>query len=118
MDLRSKALLALYYATVAGLVLRIALLDDWSWQAWALLGVFVATVPPDRVARPAPRSLALGIAFFAGLSFAVTYLPDLWFGIAYALNHAKNYLWNANSAMASIPFNDGSFLWSHRTPAV
>jgi membrane-associated phospholipid phosphatase len=47
------------------------------------------------------------------LCSAVAYLPNLWFEIAFQLNHASHYLWNANATMAKIPGNDGRFLWSH-----
>jgi membrane-associated phospholipid phosphatase len=52
------------------------------------------------------------------LSGAIAYLPDLWFEIAFRLNHAKHYLWNANAAMSALPFNDGRFLWGHAVEPV
>ncbi len=108
-----KIAAVLYFAAVAGLVARIAVLDEWSRSAWALLLLLIATFRRDRVARPTPRSLALGVAFFGLLSGAVAYLPDLWFGVAYRLNHGEHYLWNANAFMTALPLNDGRFLWAH-----
>lgn len=93
---------------------RIAWLDEWTAFTWAVLIAFVATAPADHEARPTFRSLGLGLAFFAALCGAVAYLPGLWFAIAYRLNHAEHYLWNANTAMAALRWNDGRFLWSHR----
>jgi membrane-associated phospholipid phosphatase len=104
---------AVYLACVFGFVYRIAYLDDWNSARWIVLIAFTATVAPDRIA-PNTRNLVLGVVFFGVLSYAVLYLPDLWFSIAYKLNHAQNYLWNANAAMRAIPGNDGAFLWSHR----
>jgi membrane-associated phospholipid phosphatase len=40
----------------------------------------------------------------------------VWFKIAFQLNHAENYLWNANAFMLAIPGNDAGFLWRHRVP--
>lgn len=99
---------------VVALVARIAWLDDWSPATWGFLLLFVATAAADRDPSPTLRSLGFGLAFFAALSGAVTYLPDLWFAIAYRLNHAEHYLWNANATMMALPWNDGHFLWSHR----
>jgi len=110
--------LVLYFAAIAGLVVRIAHLDGWGLRSWAVLVAFASTVSPDRILSPARRSLALGVLFFGGLSGAVAYLPELWFEIAYRLNHAKHYLWNANAAMASLPLNDGRFLWGHALASV
>jgi len=106
---------ALYFVILAALVCRIASLDAWSPARFAVLGVFLATVLPDRLPNPAPTSLLLGLGLFFGLSLAVTYLPDLWFSIAYGLNHGKNYLFNANATLRVLPGNDAAFLWSHRT---
>jgi membrane-associated phospholipid phosphatase len=110
-----NSVLALYFAGVAAMVMRIAWLDGWSAMRWGVLLLFTATVLPDRVRASSGRGLALGLAFFAVLSGAVTYLPDLWFSIAYRLNHAERYLWNANAAMQALPWNDGAFLWRHRS---
>jgi membrane-associated phospholipid phosphatase len=115
-DAALRWLSALYLAAVAGLVYRIAYLDDWSVTRWVVLAAFVATLGPDLVRAPKARDLLLGVAFFAGLSAAVTYLPDLWFSIAWRLHHGEHYLIHANPWMASIPGNDASLLWSHRTP--
>ncbi len=109
---------SVYLAAVAALVVRIAWLDDWGVGAWAVLLLFAATVSPDRVAAPSTRGLALGVIFFFVLSMAVAYLPDLWFSIAYRLNHAEHYLLNVNAAMRALPGNDGRFLWSHRVEPV
>jgi membrane-associated phospholipid phosphatase len=109
-----KALLLLYFASVGAMVARIAWLDAWGGWRWGVLAAFTATVLPDRVALQTRRGLGLGLAFFAVLSGAVTYLPNLWFSIAYRLNHAEHYLWNANAAMQVLPWNDGAFLWRHR----
>ncbi len=100
----------LYFVAVGGMVVRIALLDEWSAASWGVLLLFVTTVSPDRVAHPSRRSLAAAALFFGALSAIVAYVPDLWFGIAYHLNHAEHYLWNANRFMASVPLNDGRFL--------
>jgi membrane-associated phospholipid phosphatase len=108
----SKIIIAFYFAAVAAMVLRIALLDEWSAASWCALIAFAVTVGPDRVA-PTKRYLAGGVLFFAALCSAIAYLPTLWFEIAFQLNHASHYLWNANATMASIPGNDGHFLWSH-----
>jgi membrane-associated phospholipid phosphatase len=109
-----KTLLLLYFAGVFAMVMRIAWLDGWSAWRWGVLLLFTATVAPDRLQAYTGRGLALGLAFFAVLSGAVTYLPNLWFSIAYRLNHAEHYLWNANVAMRALPWNDGAFLWRHR----
>jgi membrane-associated phospholipid phosphatase len=113
-----RAALVVYFVAVAAMVVRIAWLDDWSAASWCLFFGLVATARPDRVRAPTHRSLALGASLFAVLCAAVAYLPDLWFRIAYQLNHAEHYLWNANRAMASLPLNDGSFLWTHRVSGV
>ena len=110
----SKAQIGVYLVAVAVMVLRIAHLDDWSAASWCALILFTLTALPDRV-TPARAHLLSGVIFFGVLSTAVAYLPNLWFSIAYRLNHASHYLWNANSAMARIPGNDGDFLWSHDT---
>lgn len=111
-DAPSRAVIALYFALVAAMVLRIALLDEWSAASWCTLIAFAVTVGPDRL-TPTKRSLAGGVLFFASLCTAVAYLPNLWFEIAFQLNHASHYLWNANATMAKIPGNDGHFLWGH-----
>jgi membrane-associated phospholipid phosphatase len=104
----------LYYVGIAALVGRIAWADAWGASAFITLLLFAATAREDWNARPTTRALGLGLLFFASLSFAVAYLPDLWFSIAYRLNHAEHYLWNANAAMRALPWNDGAFLWRHR----
>jgi membrane-associated phospholipid phosphatase len=109
-----KIACVLYLAAVAAMVARIARLDDWSIASSCLLLLLVATANADRVATPSLRSLVLGVVFFAALSAAVAYLPNFWFEIAYRLNHAEHYLWNANALMTRLPLNDGRFLWSHR----
>lgn len=109
-----RVAIALYLALVAAATARIAHLDGWEWQAWAVLLGFVATFAPDRVQRADIRSLVVGAGIWCGLTWVIAYLPDLWFRIAFRMNHAENYLWRANHAMAALPFNDGRFLWSHR----
>ena len=104
----NNAVVLLYFAGVIGLVARIATLDEWNTPRYCVLGLFLATALGDRVA-PNTRNLVLGVAFFGVLNYAVTYLPDLWFSIAFRLNHAQNYLWNANATMRAIPGNDGRF---------
>jgi membrane-associated phospholipid phosphatase len=111
-DAPPRAVIAFYFVAVAAMVLRIALLDTWSAASWCTLLAFAATVGPDRL-KPTKRQLASGVLFFAVLCSAVAYLPNLWFEIAFQLNHASHYLWNANATMAKIPGNDGRFLWSH-----
>jgi membrane-associated phospholipid phosphatase len=111
---RAALIVVVYVGCVGALVGRIAWLDGWSMARYAVLGLFVATAARDRVMAPSVRSLVLGVLFFASLCAAVTYLPELWFSIAYSLNHAKDYLWNANSAMARLPGNDAGFLWRHQ----
>jgi len=106
--------IGLYMALVAVATVRIAHLDGWEWPAWAVLLGFAATFAPDRVKSPEVRSLVVGVAIWGGLTWVIAYLPDLWFRIAFRLNHAENYLWHANHAMAALPFNDGHFLWSHQ----
>jgi membrane-associated phospholipid phosphatase len=108
----SKVQIGLYFAAVAAMVVRIARLDEWSVASWGALIAFALTAYPDRVA-PTRARLAGGVLFFGLLSTAVAYMPTLWFAIAYRLNHASHYLWNANATMARIPGNDGHFLWSH-----
>jgi len=110
----SAAVLAAYFAAVAAMVARIAWVDAWSLTSFGVLVAFAATVGPDRVVRPSGRALALGAGFLFVLCMAVAYLPDMWFAIAYRLNHAEHYLWNANVWMQRLPGNDGRFLWSHR----
>lgn len=106
--------IGLYLALVAAATARIAHLDGWEWPAWAVLLGFAATFVPDRVQSPELRSLVVGVAVYGGLTWVIAYLPDLWFRIAFRLNHAENYLWHANHVMAALPFNDGHFLWSHQ----
>ena len=112
--LPSTQALILYFCGVLAVASRIAWLDDWTALRWAVLLMFAATAFPDRVVAPTLRGLSLGVVFFALLSNAVAYVPDLWFKIAYRLNHAEHYLVNANAMMKALPWNDGSFLWSHR----
>jgi membrane-associated phospholipid phosphatase len=107
-----------YFVALAAVIGRIAWLDDWTIVRWSVLGVFAVTARRDPREPPSRSSLALGIAFFGVLCFAVTYLPDLWFTIASRLNHGGHYLWNANRWMAALPGNDGRFLWSHRAEPV
>ena len=114
----TRALRVAYFATLAVLLGRIAYLDGWGSARWVVLTVFLSTVPADRVRAPSTRSLRYGALFFLGLSGAVTYLPDVWFKIAYQLNHAENYLWNANAWMQTVPGNDAAFLWRHQAPGV
>lgn len=106
-----RTVLAAYGLIVVALVVRLAIVDDWTVARWAVLLAFVATVGPDRVPEPTTRTLWAGAGLFAGLSFIVTYIPEVWFRIAFLLNHAENYLWNANAWMQEVPFNDGAFLW-------
>src|SRR3954471_14675847 len=94
-DSPRSAAVALYFAFVAALILRIAWLDEWNAVRWSVLVLFTLTAYADRIA-PDMRNLRLGVVFFGVLSYAVTYLPDLWFSIAFRLNHAQNYVWNAN----------------------
>jgi membrane-associated phospholipid phosphatase len=42
--------------------------------------------------------------------------PEMWFSIAFYLNRAGNHIFQWNDAMRQIPFNDGAFIWKHRTP--
>ncbi len=114
----SRKLLGLYFACIAVMLGRIAWLDQWGLARWLVLVAFVATLQADLVRAPAPRSLWQGALFFMGLCGAVTYLPDLWFAIAYQLNHAEHYLWNANAFMRTLPGNDAAFLWRHRVTPV
>lgn len=108
--------IGLYLTAVAALTVRIAHLDEWGWAAWAVLLGLAATFASDRVELPRLRSLLLGVGVYGGITWSIAYLPDLWFRIANHLNHAENYLWRANGAMAALPFNDGRFLWSHQYP--
>ena len=100
------------------MVVRIATLDEWSFVSWSVFVGFVATAWRDRDPAPTVRAIFLGVTFFAALGGAVAYLPDLWFGIAYRLNHAEHYLWNANGLMRALPGNSGRFIWEHRTAGV
>jgi membrane-associated phospholipid phosphatase len=109
---------ALYFVSIALLVVRIAYLDDWSLASWAVLSILVATFPVDRVPSPTTRGLVSGVAFFGVLCAAIAYMPDLWFEVAYRLNHAEHYLWNANAFMRSIPGNDAHFLWGYAPEVV
>jgi membrane-associated phospholipid phosphatase len=104
-----------YFGAVAAMVARIAWLDGWSLASWSVLLLFTLSARADRVQAPSARELTLGVVFFGVLSAAVQYLPDLWFAIAYRLNHAEHYLWNVNAMMQALPGNDGAFLWSHRS---
>jgi membrane-associated phospholipid phosphatase len=113
----SKALIGVYFAAIAAMVFRIARLDEWSFASMGALFAFSLTATPDRVS-PTRARLAGGVLFFGVLSTAVAYLPNLWFEVAYRLNHASHYLWNANDAMTRIPGNDGRFLWSHESERV
>jgi membrane-associated phospholipid phosphatase len=112
----SRALRIAYFVAVAAMLGRITWLDEWGIARWIVLAAFLCTLPPDIVKAPSARSLRYGALFFFGLSGAFTYLPDVWFKIAFQLNHAKNYLWNANEWMQTIPGNDAGFLWRHRIP--
>ncbi len=102
-----------YLFAVGALVIRLAHLDEWSIVTWLVLAAFVATVRPDRVPTPSAKTLAMGVVAFASISFAVAYLPDLWFAIAYRLNHAQHYLLDANRLMRALPGNDGRIVWGH-----
>ncbi|HEX4340400.1 MAG TPA: phosphatase PAP2 family protein [Polyangiaceae bacterium] len=109
-----KAQIALYLIAVGAMVYRIAYLDEWNAASWCLMLVIAATAWPDRIA-PEKRNLIGGVLIFAVLCSAVAYLPNVWFAIAFRLNHASHYLYNANAVMARIPGNDGRFLWSHES---
>jgi membrane-associated phospholipid phosphatase len=111
---RSTAVFAAYFGVVATMVGRIAWVDAWSLTSFCVVIAFAATAGKDRVAEPSLRGLSLAASFFFVLSMAVAYLPDMWFAIAYRLNHAEHYLWNGNALMTQLPWNDGRFLWSHR----
>lgn len=106
----------LYFLAVAAMLGRITWLDEWDVARWLVLIAFLATLRPDIVTAPSTRSLQYGGLFFFVLSAAFTYLPDIWFWIAFQLNHAKNYVWNANAFMQAVPGNDAAFLWRHRVP--
>lgn len=112
----TRALRIAYFVAIAAMLGRITYLDNWGIARWLVLAAFVSTLRPDLVDAPSARSLRYGALFFFGLSGAFTYLPDVWFKIAYQLNHARNYLWNANDFMLSVPGNDAAFLWRHRVP--
>ena len=112
----TRALRIAYFLAVAAMLGRITWLDKWTLARWLVLLAFLCTLRADIVAAPTARSLQYGALFFFGLSGAVTYLPDVWFKIAFQLNHAKNYLWNANAFMQALPGNDAAFLWRHRVP--
>jgi membrane-associated phospholipid phosphatase len=105
-----------YFVAIAAMLGRITWLDGWSLARWLVLAAFLCTLRPDVVAAPSTRELRNGALFFFGLSAAFTYLPDMWFKIAFLLNHAKNYLWDANAFMQVLPGNDAGFLWQHRVP--
>lgn len=115
-DPPTRALRIAYFIAVALLLGRITWLDEWGLARWIVLAVFLSTLRPDLVRAPSARSLRYGVLFFFGLSGAFTYLPDVWFKIANQLNHAENYLWNANAWMQTVPGNDAAFLWRHRIP--
>jgi membrane-associated phospholipid phosphatase len=110
----TRALRIAYFLAIAGLLGRITWLDEWSVLRWLVLLAFLGTLAPDVQTAPSTRSLQYGALFFFGLSGAFTYLPDVWFKIAYQLNHAKNYVWDANAFMQTLPGNDAGFLWRHR----
>jgi membrane-associated phospholipid phosphatase len=110
----TRALRIAYFLAIAALLGRITWLDEWSVARWLVLLTFLCTLPADVLPSPSTRSLQYGALFFAGLSAAFTYLPDLWFKIAFQLNHAKNYVWDANAFMQTLPGNDAAFLWRHR----
>jgi membrane-associated phospholipid phosphatase len=112
----TRSLRIAYFIAVAAMLGRIAYLDEWGSARWVVLAVFLSTLRPDIVRAPSARSLRYGALFFFGLSGAVTYLPDVWFKIANQLNHAENYLWNANAWMQTVPGNDAAFLWRHQVP--
>src|SRR5512139_1042911 len=94
---RTRALRIAYFVAIAAMLGRITWLDEWSMARWLVLAAFLCTLRPDVLAAPSTRSLQYGALFFFGLSAAFTYLPDVWFMIAFQLNHAKNYLWDANA---------------------
>jgi membrane-associated phospholipid phosphatase len=112
----TRALRIAYFVAVAAMLGRITYLDGWDVYRWLVLAAFLSTVRADLVAAPSARSLRYGALFFFGLSGAFTYLPEVWFKIAYQLNHAEHYWWNANAWMQTIPGNDAAFLWKHRVP--
>jgi|GEM_PF-6398171 membrane-associated phospholipid phosphatase len=112
----TRSLRVAYFLAVAAMLGRITYLDEWGLARWIVLAVFLSTVRPDIVRAPSARSLRYGALFFFGLSAAFTYLPDVWFKIANQLNHAENYLWNANAWMQTVPGNDAAFLWRHQLP--
>jgi membrane-associated phospholipid phosphatase len=103
-----------YFLAIALMLGRITWLDEWGVARWLVLFAFLCTLPADVLSAPSTRSLQYGALFFFGLSAAFTYLPDLWFKIAFQLNHAKNYVWDANAFMQTLPGNDAGFLWRHR----
>jgi membrane-associated phospholipid phosphatase len=105
-----------YFLAVAAMLGRITWLDEWGVARWLVLIAFLCTLRADIVTAPSTRSLQYGALFFFVLSAASTYLPDIWFWIAFQLNHAKNYWWNGNAFMQSVPGNDAAFLWRHRVP--
>jgi membrane-associated phospholipid phosphatase len=110
----TRGLRIAYFLAIAALLLRITWLDEWSVARWLVLVTFLCTLPADVLPAPSTRSLQYGALFFFGLSAAFTYLPDLWFKIAFQLNHAKNYIWDANAFMQTLPGNDAGFLWRHQ----
>jgi membrane-associated phospholipid phosphatase len=112
----SRALRIAYFTAIAAMLGRITWLDQWSVLRWLVLVAFLLTLRVDVVPTPSTRSLQYGALCFFGLSGAFTYLPDVWFKIAFQLNHAKHYLWDANAWMQTIPGNDAAFLWRHRVP--
>jgi membrane-associated phospholipid phosphatase len=105
-----------YLLAVAAMLGRITWLDEWGVARWLVLVAFLCTLRPDIVTAPSTRALQYGALFLFVLSAASTYLPDIWFWIAFQLNHAKHYWWNANAFMQSVPGNDAAFLWRHRVP--
>lgn len=105
-----------YFLAIGALLGRITWLDAWGLARWLVLAAFLCTLRPDVLRMPSTRSLQYGALFFCVLSAAFTYLPDLWFKIAFVLNHAEHYLWNANAFMQTVPGNDAGFLWHHSVP--
>jgi membrane-associated phospholipid phosphatase len=112
----TRALRIAYFLAIAAMLGRITWLDEWSLARWLVLAAFLCTLRADLLSAPSTRSLQYGALFFFGLSAAFTYLPDVWFKIAFQLNHAKNYVWDANAFMQTVPGNDAGFLWHHRVP--
>jgi membrane-associated phospholipid phosphatase len=87
-------------------------LPSWLMVAFGLVGVWREW--PDRAERL--RELVLGVGLFVLLYEIYLRAPGMWFSIAYYLNRAGNHIFKWNDAMRAIPFNDGAFIWKHRTP--